>query len=92
MDFTKLEKQANLAVSEIDFVIEKHGVSDQIESINQQILFIRENAKNNKDPSEELGDKQKLTYSIIASREFTCPSELQLKESLYKVSRLLDQL
>ena len=55
------------------------------------MLFIRDNANRGKDPAIELGDERKFTYSIIASREFASPAELELKEYLDEVSRLLDE-
>lgn len=91
MNFAKLEEQASVAINEIDQFVATNGGSDQIESIKQQMLFIRDNANRGKDPAIELGDERKFTYSIIASREFASPAELELKEYLDEVSRLLDE-
>jgi len=91
MNFAKLEEQASVAINEINQFVAANGGSDQIESIKQQMLFIRDSANNGKDPAIELGDERKFTYSIIASREFASPAELELKEYLNEVSRLLDE-
>ncbi len=91
MDFKKLNDRANVAINELDKFIDYYGPSDQIDSIKQQMIFIRDNAASGKDPSIELGNEVKFTYAIIASREFASPEELELKEYLDEVSLLLDE-
>ena len=90
MNFIKLKESAIVAIKKIDEFGIKNGESDQLESIKQQMIFIRDNAINGKDPSLELGDDRKFTYAIIASREFASPEELDLKEYIDEVSSLLD--
>lgn len=56
--FKILIDKANLTISKINEYIAKNGSTDHIESIKQQIIFIRDNAKNSKNPSVELGDRK----------------------------------
>lgn len=63
--------------------------STNLDEIIEQITFISKCAKNGKNPRKVLMEGQSFTYSILASREFASPEELELKAKLDKVSRAL---
>jgi len=90
MDYRNLAESANTSIQKLQEFIESNGSSDTLESIKQQMTFIRDNALEDKDPSLELNSSQKFTYAILSAREFSSPQELELKEYINKVSRILD--
>lgn len=90
MNLKKLLEKTERAILELEKYSSRFGSTDQIDSIKQQMIFLRENAASGKNPINELGDK-KLTYGIIASREFASPDELELKGYLDNVSEVLDE-
>jgi hypothetical protein len=84
-----LEKKSNAALFIIDEFTVSNGGSSVLESIREQILFIRNNAILGKNPVVELNGRQ-FTYGIISSREFSSPDELKIKTCLDAVSEVLD--
>lgn len=87
MNFILLTKKAKIAKNKISV----SGVIDQnspsILSILQQLDFIINFSGQGIDPKAQLKTGQTFTYSVIASREFCSPDELDLKKYLDDVSR-----
>lgn len=92
MGFNELSKKASDAIDELNIFIDEDGSNNVLESIKQQMIFIRDKADEEKNPLNELGVDKKFTYGILASREFASPRELELQEYIYSVSREMDKL
>ncbi len=90
MDYGLLAKCADAVIEEIILLVKDEGSTEALQSIKQQMLFIRDSALEGKTPSIELGADKKFTYAILASRELASPKELLVKKSINKVSRILD--
>jgi len=58
-------------------------------SILKQIDFIIKCAEKGNNPTEELPTGQTFTYSVIASREFSSPEELAIKNRIDEMSQEL---
>lgn len=56
-------------------------------SILNQLEFIIKYSEQLLDPKSQLKSGETFTYSIAASREFTSPNEIAIKEHLDQVSR-----
>ncbi|MDN3640883.1 hypothetical protein QWY82_18935 [Simiduia curdlanivorans] len=63
--------------------------SPAIESIINQMEFIKSKALTGKNPRLELQEGQSFSYGIIASRELSAPDELALKKFLDEVTHAL---
>ncbi len=90
MNYVELAERADTAIQKLQEFIDNNGSTDVLESIKEQMLFIKGKALTKKNPAYELENNQKFTYAILASREFASPQELELKEYINKVSRILD--
>ncbi|HED17556.1 MAG TPA: hypothetical protein ENI64_12175 [Gammaproteobacteria bacterium] len=90
MDYRMLAECSDTAIKKIFQQINDEGSSEVLESIKQQMIFIRDNALEGKNPALALEAGRQFTYGILASREFASPKELELKEYIDKVSRVLD--
>jgi len=89
MNHTLLSKCANTAIEQIQEFMQEEGTNNTLESIKQQMIFIRDNSQVGKNPIHELGNDREFTYGILSSREFASPKELELKELINNVSNLL---
>jgi len=90
MNFTLLYESANSVIEQILLLIKDEGTNETLESIKQQMIFIRDNSKVGINPISALTENKKFTYGILASREFASPRELELKENINRVSRIMD--
>ena len=90
MDYKALSLSAEIAINKLGGYIKKYGSTSSLESIHQQLIFIRDKALENKNPLVELGEKKYFTYRILASKEFASPEELEIKGKIDDVSRILD--
>lgn len=86
----ELAKVAVLAVEKLDCFLEKNECTASLESIRQQMIFIRDKSLQGINPISALGENRTFTYRIIASREFSSPEELEVKFYIDRVSNLLD--
>jgi hypothetical protein len=89
MDYQALSNAATNVIVAIETNPLGSVSTDTLESIKNQMIFIRDNADNKKNPSAELTPGQKFTYAIIASRELASPSELKLNDLISEVTRIL---
>jgi hypothetical protein len=89
MDYHALSNAATNVIIAIESNPPESVSSDALDSIKNQMIFIRDNADNKKNPSAELMPGQKFTYAIIASRELSSPSELELNNLISEVTRIL---
>ena len=87
MSFKALELTANETIFQIDRFIEEEGEEDNgvLESIMNQMIFIRDAALVEKNPFAELEEGRTFTFGILASREFASPRELELQDYIYDV-------
>ena len=90
MNLKKLADAANVALARISAFAAKNGSTAPLESIRNQMKFIRDAAVDGKNPNSQLAPGQLFTYAILASREFASPEELEVKAALDAVSALLD--
>jgi hypothetical protein len=90
MNLNKLADAANVALAKISAFAASNGTTPTLESIRNQMKYIRDAAANGKNPNLELAPGQLFTYAILASREFASPEELEVKAALDSVSALLD--
>lgn len=90
MDYKELSFRAGLAIDKLDEFIRKVGATASLESIRQQMIFIRDKADQGKNPLDELESSRYFTYRILASREFASPEELEIKKYIDHVSNILD--
>jgi hypothetical protein len=90
MNYKKLLLSTELALNKLTQFISKDGSSQALESIKIQLIFIRDSAIQKKNPFLELSENQKFTYVILASREFSSPEELIVKDSIDDVTRILN--
>ncbi len=88
MKLDPLLEASNNALDEIENLISKNGSNDALNSIKDQIEFIKKHAENGINPKSQLGDN-KFTYPIISSREFANPDEMILQNKLDKVTVIL---
>lgn len=89
MDFKILFAAANDVVQAIDNQPPSYTSADVLASIRNQMIFIRDNAVLNKNPSSELPPNTKFTFAILASRELASPDELLLQAKIDKVTHIL---
>lgn len=89
MDFKKLAFAADKAIEAIESDLLKYISEGSILSIKNQMWFIQSSAREEIDPRSLLNGRQ-FTYSLIASREFSSPDELNVKSLLDEVSTILD--
>lgn len=89
MDYKALSRAASNVINAIETNPPETVSTDALESIKSQMIFIRDNADNGKNPSAELMSGNKFTYAIIASRELTSPDELGLGDLISEVTRIL---
>ena len=89
MDYQALSNAATNVIVAIETNPLESISANALESIKNQMIFIRDNADNKKNPSAELIPGQKFTYAIIASRELSSPSELKLNNLISEVTRIL---
>lgn len=89
MNYKKLLLHTELALNELTQFINKYGSSQTLESIKKQLIFMKNNANQEKNPLLELNENQTFTYVILASREFSSPEELKVKDSIDEVTRIL---
>jgi hypothetical protein len=89
MDYQSLSNAATNVIVAIETNPLESVSVDALESIKRQMIFIRDNADNKRNPSDELMPGQKFTYAIIASRELSSPSELKLNNLISEVTRIL---
>ena len=80
---TEKTKQAKKAILESNCIDLNNS---QILSILNQLEFIIKYSEQSLDPKSKLKSGETFTYSIIASREFTSPNQLAVKEYLDQVS------
>lgn len=92
MNYIDLENAAQVTIQKIDNYVKRNGSSNSLDSIRNQMVFIRDSAKKNKHPVTMLKDDNKFTYSIIASRELASPEELELYDYIVEVSRIMDNM
>jgi len=92
MNLNSLVKVADSALKQIDLFIKEEGNSHVLNSIKEQILFIKEKALQGKNPVKELENGKMFTYAILASKEFASPREEELHETIYEVTRALNDL
>jgi len=91
MEYSKLAIQTNKTINYLTKFMKNNRDDASLESIINQMIFIRDNAQKNINPTFALSDGRKFTYAILASRELSSPDELKLKEEIDKVSKLLDE-
>ncbi|WP_153039159.1 immunity protein Tsi6 family protein [Microbulbifer sp. Q7] len=89
MNYSDVEDCADRALEAVVGLESKHGKSPVLESIKNQMIFVRDNARVGKNPVDELPDGKSFTFGILSSREFASPEELLVKEKLNRVARLL---
>lgn len=89
MDYKLLSDNANVVIKQLDFIINKYGSTQPLESIKQQMIFIRDNALQSKNPINELGKNRYFTYGVLASKELASPEELEIQKNIYRVSNIL---
>ena len=61
MDYKKLLLHTEYALNELTLFINEYGSSQALESIKIQLIFIRNNAIQEKNPLIELSENQKFT-------------------------------
>ncbi|GAB2528837.1 immunity protein Tsi6 family protein [Microbulbifer agarilyticus] len=89
MKLPEIEQRASDALQAVLAHEKKYGSTPVLKSIKNQMKFIRDCASAGKNPIRELPEGQTFTFGILSSREFSSPEELQVKEELNRVSRLL---
>lgn len=89
MNYSDVEECADRALGAVVMLEKKYGESPVLESIKNQMIFVRDNARAGKNPVDELPSGQSFTFGILSSREFSSPEELLVKEELNRVARLL---
>lgn len=87
MYIEKLLTAANLALSEINNLRSISGDDAALDSIENQMRFIKGHAEKNADPREHLGEN-KFTFGITASRELSSPHEQALKNAVNHVTEI----
>jgi len=92
MNLDDLKITADKAIEKINEFVDKNGSTNPINSIKNQMLFIRNSASEGKHPVSVLDNDEKFTYSIIASRELASPEELELYDYITEVSRVMDRI
>lgn len=90
MNHEELSFCAELAINKLDDFISKVGATASLESIRQQMIFIRDKANQGKNPLDELENSRYFTYRILASKEFASSEELEIKKYIDHVSNILD--
>ena len=63
-----------------------------VESVKNQIEFIKTHAENRKNPVKELSNRKTFNYGIVASRDLTSPDEEILKDKLDDVTENLQNV
>ncbi|KKO44710.1 hypothetical protein WG68_14285 [Arsukibacterium ikkense] len=89
MDYQALHIAANNVVYFINNQAPQHTSADVLASIKNQMIFIRDNAAECKNPSTELGAGTEFTYAILASRELASHDEVVLQKLIDKVTKIL---
>lgn len=92
MGLNELKEAADTAIEKINSFIKENGNSGPLQSILNQMIFVRDNAAKGQHPADVLKEDEKFSYSIIASREFASPDEMELKEFITRVSRIMDRM
>jgi len=89
MSYKNLTMAAEEVLMELSLFINKNGSNPQLDSIRNQMLFIKKHSEKNINPVKMLDLDREFTYGIISSREFSSGEEMRIKEKLNDVS---DQL
>ncbi len=89
MDYQSLFSAAEKIIVEIDAHAPPYASADVLNSIKNQMVFIRDNAAAGRNPSKELPPGTKFTYAILASRELASPDETFLNDLIDEVTKIL---
>ena len=87
IDYSRLCALANCAIDKIEEL--QAELTGALDSIKKQMEFIRENAMHERSPVKELKNGVYFTYGILASKELASPRELELKNCIDDILKIL---